>query len=179
MIIYGYEILIPYVLLLVLLITGIVLVIKRKKRPDNLGTGIIFIFIAVLGLVFYSLVIPTPAPGGLPSRCNIGPEFNCEEYHITASDGVMKIVFTPNTNERVENFKVIKAYWAMESVNASKCNDLSGTYEPGDEIEIICDFDESLFPPEGAKMKFTTEMNYTEYKFIKHLTAEIYTGLDE
>jgi len=155
--------------------------VKEVKKSLRICLGIASILLLVIGSFLIYDEFFASHGGMLPERCNIEPEFICEDYQVTASDGYMKMVFTPRIKKPVQDLKVINVSWAMESVNASKCSDLSGSYESGDMIELTCGFNESMFPPLGAKMKFVIKMTYIPLgkNYSKPLTAEIYLPLME
>jgi len=116
----------------------------------------------------------------LPERCNLGPEFTCEKYEVSSFDGKVRILFRNNVGETIHGVSVINAEWVEETIDPSRCNDISAnTYEAGKDIEVICYFDQTLFPPSGSKMKFEVNMEYISQGETKPLTAEIFLPLDD
>ncbi|HHE36554.1 MAG TPA: hypothetical protein ENL16_01940 [Candidatus Woesearchaeota archaeon] len=144
------------------------------------GWAFLVILIMIGALAYFGILSPGRF---LPERCNIGPEFTCDEYQVTNSDGTLRIKFTNNVGETIDSVTVTKCWWAQEELNTSTGGITvvggSGPYKAGDAVEINCAFDNTLFPPVGAKMKFGADITYIPQgkTYTKPLTAEVYTTL--
>ena len=130
-------------------------------------------------LAYFGILSPSRF---LPERCNVGPEFSCNEYRVTDSNGRLSIIFSNNVGQTIGTVLVTNARWAQEDLGANPagCTVVGGPlYRAGDPIEVQCDFNNALFPPTGAKVKFNVDMTYIPQgqTYTKPLTAEVYTAL--
>lgn len=142
------------------------------------GWAFLVILVMIGALAYFGILSPDRF---LPERCNVGPEFSCDEYRVVETTGDLEIRFTNNLGQTIQNINIVNASWPMESLNtAVDCTDISAnSYRAGDPIPITCTFDNTLFPPQGAKMKFKVDITYIPQgkTFTKPLTAEVYTSL--
>jgi len=168
-----------FLLSFIVFLGGLLLILLKEVKKILKITVIALILMSIfVFLISFMMFYIYPDPG-LPERCNVGYLFPCEEYQIFSSDGTVRLVFTSDTKEPIENLSVINASWYMETIDTSKCSNISmNTYYPEDEIELICDFDESLFPPEGVKMKVKINMKYTMQGHEQSFEAELYRTIE-
>jgi hypothetical protein len=152
------------------------------------GWAFLVILVMIGALGYFGILSPSRF---LPERCNVGPEFSCDEYRVLASTGVLSIKFTNNVGETIASVVVTGAKWAQQDLISSLPGACTVLYnkdpaatsaQAGAPIEIACTFTNggvSAFPPTGAKMKFNVDMTYIPQgkTYTKPLTAEVYTAL--
>ncbi|MBN2459785.1 hypothetical protein JXB28_05865 [Candidatus Woesearchaeota archaeon] len=147
------------------------------------GWAFLVILVMIGALAYFGILSPSRF---LPERCNVGPEFSCDEHQVLSA-GTLNIIFTNNVGDTINSVTVTGAKWAQETLldgdadgDIDNCVDISGnSYRAGDPITVTCTFNNALFPPEGAKMKFNVDLTYIPQgkTYTKPLTAEVYTAL--
>ena len=167
------------------------------------GWAFLVILVMIGALAYFGILSPDRF---LPERCNVGPEFNCDEYIVgdstnLVSPSILTVRFTNNVGQTISGVTVDEVGWAQEefSITAGTLNmvaappagpgDCSIEYQGGgtsarggDWIEVRCQFTNAgalAFPPAGQKMKFNLDMTYLPQgkQYVKPLTAEVYTSL--
>ncbi len=143
------------------------------------GWAFLVILVMIGALAYFGILSPGRF---LPERCNVGPEFSCDEYQVSAATGVLSVRFSNNVGQTIGTVVLNRAWWAQEELNVTTggLTVVGGPlYRAGDPVEIQAAFNTGFFPPEGAKIKFNVEMTYIPQgkTFTKPLTAEVYTAL--
>src|SRR4030042_2393855 len=114
------------------------------------GWSFLVILVMIGALAYFGIRSPSRF---LPERCNVGPEFTCEEYRVTNSDGRVAIKFTNNIGETISSVLVTSCGWAQQKLNpptlaagAPANGQYNVTYQTGTSarggawIQVICDF---------------------------------------
>ena len=164
-----YELLLPLVALIALVIIGIVLLVKGRKNPENKGVGAVFIIFGGIGLILYLYFL---ASGGfsrpLPHRCIFSPEIACLEHRL--SDGELSF--------RLRNLLDSSAGFEFNAIDIAEesnitCAVYPATVEPGKIMDVICAFDKPF--TKGYKVKFEILGTYTITDIPGTVQGEIYT----
>jgi hypothetical protein len=166
------------------------------------GWAFLVILVMIGALAYFGILSPSRF---LPERCNVGPEFTCNEYMVD-NTGLVKIRFTNNIGETIEQVRVTRVVWTQEEFSTTSvppitvsiggaavakpaalgdCNIVYNgdavaiNARGGDPIEVACQFTQGNFPPIGQKMKFNFDINYIPQgkTYTKPIAAEIYTAL--
>jgi hypothetical protein len=153
------------------------------------------VILVMIGALGYFGVL---SPGNfLPQRCNVGPEFSCDDYQAERIDGGVDTVTVSSiyNNNIGEAMQVDPADFTASSGDASlnSCSigidqgsldntaGVTQTVSAGGDLWIVCEFDNAAFPPIGDKAKFLIEGSYLPIgnSFQKPLTSEIYATLQQ
>ena len=159
------------------------------------GWAFLVILVMIGALGYFGIL----SPGNfLPQRCNVGPEFSCDEYQVTQPGGQgspanMSIIFRSNIGEAFRiNVSDVNASFG-EVPHSNNCwigdseSDLDNadgaekTIGAGGELWVVCQFPGGSFPPVGDKVRFDLRTSYTPVggQFQRPITAELFATLQE
>jgi len=150
------------------------------------GWAFMVILLMIGALAYFGVLNPDRF---LPQRCNVGPEFSCNEYKVEAASGVLSVKFSNNVGQTIQVKNVIASWdkqdldapgdclWYLDDDVATAATQFSAT----EEVEILCMFDETLFPPIGNKIKFSLDIEYLPAgrSYDQPLAVEIFATLQE
>lgn len=148
------------------------------------GWAFMVILVMIGALAYFGILSPDRF---LPQRCNVGPEFSCDEFVAIRVDEdfggqtSLKVRFTNTLGQTIEVNDITRASHPQQTLEnpSTSCDWSSGQILAGNPVEINCTFSPDFSPPPGAKMKFTLDMLYTPVgrTFQQPLTAEIFVTL--
>ena len=159
------------------------------------GWAFLVILVMIGALGYFGIL----SPGNfLPQRCNVGPEFSCDEYQVVANqptDGnvTMDIIFRSQIGEAFvinasdtscgfgeEGTVPVQGVGVGNSVDSINYTDPQ-TIGAGGELVIRCVFNDGVFPPVGDKVRFDVQTSYRPVggQFSKPITAELFATLQE
>ncbi len=122
------------------------------------GWAFLVILVMIGALAYFGVLSPGRF---LPSRCNVGPEFGCDEFRIDLSDGTVKIKLSNNIGETMGSFSLTKC--SFGTIQADTLAEDITTVPSGGQAELTGTFNNAAtdFPPVGSKGKFQFEVKYT------------------
>jgi hypothetical protein len=148
------------------------------------GWAFMVILLMIGALAYFGVLNPDRF---LPQRCNVGPEFSCNEYKVEAASGVLSVKFSNNVGQTILVKNVIASWdkqdledgciWKLDDEPADATTQFSAT----EEVEILCTFNPALFPPIGNKIKFSLDIEYLPAgrSYDQPLAVEIFATLQE
>lgn len=140
------------------------------------GWAFMVILLMIGALAYFGVLNPDRF---LPQRCNVGPEFSCNEYLVSVTDG-MKVKFSNNVGQTITVSGAV-ATWDKETAPGVVCTFPDAQISAADEFEILCDLNESLFPPTGNKIKVALDFTYLPAgrDYEQPLAVEIFATIQE
>ena len=138
------------------------------------------VILVMIGALGYFGVL---SPGNfLPQRCNVGPEFSCDDYQATKTTGLVNVSLILKNNLG-ESMSVSSTDFSATSGSVPlTCSVSPATVSAGGELTVSCtNTTETAFPPIGDKAKFLVQGKYkpTGKTFDKPITAEVYATLQQ
>ncbi|HJX05836.1 MAG TPA: hypothetical protein VJ461_03935 [Candidatus Nanoarchaeia archaeon] len=176
---------------------------KGKKVASILVPLCIVLFIIFIYIFIFSA---NTTHVDVPERCNMGPEFHCEEWFINRSDGIVLLKFRSNLEQTISNVTITNARRDKENLNPPGIGTGSPpgdgncfvsyhvnakTGEPvtylnwmntSDWVQVECDFTNSgkkAFPRVGERMIVNMELTYVVEgeSWARPLSVEIYSAV--